>query len=903
MLTVRDNRRGRSKSPGGRERSTSRDQRDHPRDTRATSPSRKERKKSSQKYSESESEDDRRSREKKSSKKYYESDSDDGKNKHKKSSRKYDDSESEESDRERRKSRSKKYYDSDSDTRGKSRRVEKRAPRRHDPQESESDRRKEKSKKSSRKYYESDSSEEPPRHRHTHAPEAPKDKLQDKHQHFEDGFHPSYAQPQQYMYSQPGQYMQPAPAVPPQTRHMSLGDPRQGVDPRHEQWREEWAAVPECERPGFVPPANALPTSPPFSAPGAFPMQGHTDVPDHQRIHSISSPSAVSPPIAGNYIQPPQYQYAEIDPHIKYKPKSEKTYVQNPQQNYGAPQYSQSPHPQYVEVKPGTGRGERQEKKYRQEDAPSKKELASRLGRLAISGGAGLGAGLVAGNVPHGGGDDSRPPASPLLEAYHGTYQSISPMPSPLMLGKTKPTDSDSSDLSDLDISTTKTKSSKKSSKSKDKEQDIVISHKHRPSNASTTTTGGLEIITATPRTPKRVSFYDPVPDALKIASALSGTHHAPNTRPLISILPHLSTEDMLALRAEYKNHAKASGKGINMAKHIKMRVPGNLGKATYATALGRWESEAYWANSWYQSGGSRRELLIESLMGRSNSDMREIKNCFRDKRYADDLEKCMRAELKADKFRLAILLALEENRMADSAALDPELIAHDVRDLYRALTSRDGGETAMIQIIVLRSDAHLREVLRAFEKTFHLNFAREMISKSRNLVGETLAHILNGALNRPMRDALLLHQAMAETAPGRERAELLISRAVRLHWDPRHMERVKRVYEERYRVEVGVALKREVWSSMKTIEGREWVEFVAGCLEVELDSRGGHGDKRASGGRELERERDRERGGRGERRSSGGKELDRVRERDRDRETTHGYGYDYDVEERKPRH
>jgi hypothetical protein len=840
MLTVRDQRRGRSKSPGGRERSTSRDHRDHSRDTRAKSPPRKENKKSTRKHSDSESgEDHRRSREKKSSKKYYDSDSDDRKSKPKKSSKKYSDSGSEESDRRQRKSTTKKYYDSDSDGRGKSHKVEKRASRRHGPEESESDHPKEKGKKS-KKYYESDSSEGSPKHRHSHAPDPPKEKPKEKHYDYEDGRHQGYPQPPQYLYAQPGQYPQAAPAGPPQTRHMSY------ADPRHEQWREQWAAVPESERPGFEPLPSAVPTNPPYSAPGAFPTGPHTDVLDHQRIHSISSPGG------GNYVQPAPYQYAQVDPNIRYKPRAEKTYVQKPEQNYGIPPYSQTAHPQYVEVKPGTGKNERREKKYRDGDPPSKKELASRLGRLSVATGAGAGAGLLVAGASHGDGG-GRPPASPLLEAYHGTYQSISPMPSPMMLAKTKHSDSDSSDLSDLDLSSKRSKSSKKSShKSKDKDKDLVevVTRKHRPSNAST---AGPEIIMATPRTPKRVSFYDPVPDALKIAAALAGTHHAPQTRPLINILPTLSTEDILALRAEYKNHAKASGKGINMAKHIKMRVPGNLGKATYATALGRWESEAYWANSWYQSGGSRRELLIESLMGRSNSDVREIKNCFRDKRYADDLEKCMRAELKADKFRVAILLALEETRMADSAAMDVELIAQDVRDLYRALTSRDGGETAMIHIIVLRSDAHLREVLRAFENRYKMNFAREMIDKSRNLVGETLAHILNGALNRPMRDALLLHQAIAETGPGKERAELLISRAVRLHWEPRHMEKVKKVYAERYGIEVGEALVEEVWAGMKTVEGREWVEFVAGCLGEDLDDYmgggGGYRDRKGSDG------------------------------------------------------
>ena len=63
---------------------------------------------------------------------------------------------------------------------------------------------------------------------------------------------------------------------------------------------------------------------------------------------------------------------------------------------------------------------------------------------------------------------------------------------------------------------------------------------------------------------------------------------------------------------------------------------------------------------------------------------------------------------------------------------------------------------------------------------------------------GETLAHILNGVLNRPVRDALLLHQALT-TEISRDRTELLVSRLVRFHWDRAHMERVKLAYRKRY--------------------------------------------------------------------------------------------------------
>lgn len=62
---------------------------------------------------------------------------------------------------------------------------------------------------------------------------------------------------------------------------------------------------------------------------------------------------------------------------------------------------------------------------------------------------------------------------------------------------------------------------------------------------------------------------------------------------------------------------------------------------------------------------------------------------------------------------------------------------------------------------------------------------------------GETLAHILNGVLNRPVRDALLLHQAINETS--KDRTELLVSRLVRFHWEPKHLEKVKQEYRRKY--------------------------------------------------------------------------------------------------------
>ncbi|KIW72888.1 hypothetical protein PV04_01049 [Phialophora macrospora] len=827
MLDVRDNRRSRSKSPSGRDRDRSRSR---SRDTRSQDVADRDEyssRRSSKIYPKEEpgSDDERQYKERRSSRKYYDEDEEDDTRRKKSSSKKYADDSDEEKYRSYRTSKDSRSRDisASDDDRGYSRSKKK--------SDSDSDRRRDARERSSRKKY--DDSE---------------DESSDSRRRYKDSngnASGTYGQP-------PGYY-------------------------------------PEI-RPGAARHSSYVSTDPRYAAPGAFPGDAP---PTAQRMHSYSGSSA------SQYANVDQFKYADPSQITSKKPEYERPrpseYERTRPSEYERsrprdskdsdsdrrrdkyetrePRGSQPDDGRYETRAPKSKKYyddddddeyDRRSKKYSNDKyGSSPEDVSKRMAGLAI-GSAALGAATL-GVARHSSNDGGKPAASPLLEPYRGTYQSISPMPSALVLANHR----DDSDLSDLDLALDGdsddpdadlkrkirklekekekyTKGQKGSLATAEKTEEgrtrrlpaidtnlnIEVrepgsSHRDRSPSASILSPGGGS------GKRKSVSFYDPTADAKRIAAALSGTRTPPDPRPLVQILPRLTTDDLIALKAEYKNHAKVSGQGINMAKHIKMRIPGNLGKACYATALGRWESEAYWANSWYQGGASRRELLIESLMGRSNSDIREIKNCFKDKKYNDDLEKCIKTELRADKFRSALLLALEERRMPESSPVDVKLVKQDVVQLAEALESA-GGETAMIKIIVVRSDAHLREVLRWFERTYGVNFARQMISKSRNLVGETLAHILNGALNRPMRDALLLHQAISETAPGKERTELLISRLVRMHWEPKHLEKVKAVYREKYRQSVEDAIKREVWSGMRTQEGRLAADF---CFELVMSS------------------------------------------------------------------
>ncbi|KAI2617076.1 Annexin [Hypoxylon sp. NC1633] len=470
----------------------------------------------------------------------------------------------------------------------------------------------------------------------------------------------------------------------------------------------------------------------------------------------------------------------------------------------------------------------------------------------------------------------SSAPPSPLLESYYGTYQSMSPMPSPLLLASDDPRSSDIIEPLSPSLSDGESNGDKKR---------------------------------------RRARFHDPVDDAARLAKALKGDNLPPDTEPLIEVLPGMTHEQIMELRVEYKRLVKTGPerKGVNIAKHIRARLKDEdpiLMKACYTVALGRWESEAYWANFWYHGDKTRRELLIESLMGRSNSEVAQIKDSFSDKKYKDSLTLCMRTELKEDKFKRAVLMVLEEKRMEDvdeygrQLPIDRDLVQDDVEALYKAVRSERGGESAMIQIVVSRSDNHLKEVMKLYEKVVRSNFARDALKKSGNLVGELLAHILNGIINKPVRDALLLHHAFTTSKKDHLRRELLISRLVRFHWDRHHMAAIKKAYRERYGEELAEAVKDATsgeWGlfceqlvvtrmpdDVKSFEKVDVVKDIR--RERNRDEEERLREREREMDRESEKEREREeRHRRKDKEREKEKEKDKKRDKDRERERKEG--------------
>lgn len=518
--------------------------------------------------------------------------------------------------------------------------------------------------------------------------------------------------------------------------------------------------APKSPRPGFAEYTNG--NTKPTAAPSSRPTSPHPGT------AAAKAPPSPKPGAYANvgkfeYAKPSagdiQYKYGDTSREPAYAkhydtievapPRSNKPSVAAQKKTYNDDRYNRKP-----ESDDSSRARSRQDKSprresYTRERSPNPaglnaEQLRKSLGRLSTSGAATLGVGTTP-KTP-----GARPPGSPLLEAYKGTYQTISPLPSPLALALRKNDDDDISDLEVDDDHDEIAEQMKALQREKQRIQQMKKSQHDSPrssgpdvSTKSARSSAAPIISTALVKAgkPKKaVTFYDPQADAEKIAEGLKGSHRSPDVKPLLKIMPWLTTDEIIHLKQAYKSCAKVGGQGINLSKHIKARLSGNLCKIVYATSLGQYESDAYWANCFYQSGASRRELLIESLVGRSNQQIREIKDVFKDKRYDDDLEKCMKAELKADKFRMAILLCLEEQRMPEGLGLDMKKVHEDGLELYQALNN-EGGESAMIHIILTRSNDHLKEVMRYYEKSYGKNFAREMIRKSQNLVVSSIGY------------------------------------------------------------------------------------------------------------------------------------------------------------------
>ncbi|ESO89675.1 hypothetical protein LOTGIDRAFT_234258 [Lottia gigantea] len=112
---------------------------------------------------------------------------------------------------------------------------------------------------------------------------------------------------------------------------------------------------------------------------------------------------------------------------------------------------------------------------------------------------------------------------------------------------------------------------------------------------------------------------------------------------------------------------------------------------------------------------GTKEIVLTDILASRSNCEIQEIKQVYKNDLYQVELEDDIKSDVSGDYLRVLIGL-LQANR-DDTQSVDVTLVDKDVQDLKEAGINQTGtDEDTFTRILVRRSIPHLREVFEKYD-------------------------------------------------------------------------------------------------------------------------------------------------------------------------------------------
>jgi annexin A7/11 len=216
---------------------------------------------------------------------------------------------------------------------------------------------------------------------------------------------------------------------------------------------------------------------------------------------------------------------------------------------------------------------------------------------------------------------------------------------------------------------------------------------------------------------------------------------------------------------------------------------------------------------------GTKEKVLNDVLLGRSNADIRAIKEA-----YQKTTRKSLEHDIKSDlsmKTERHFLMVLAGNRNEESTPVIPQDIDRDVMDLYKATEGKVGTDELLVcNILTQRSDAQIRAIAHTYKQKFTRDLETVIKKEFSGHMEDALLYQLRTGTDKAMRDAMLLEDAMAGAGT---KDALLTQRVVRIHWDRNHMQQVKGAYQAKYR--------RSLTSRIRGETSGDYEKLLCACL------------------------------------------------------------------------
>lgn len=259
------------------------------------------------------------------------------------------------------------------------------------------------------------------------------------------------------------------------------------------------------------------------------------------------------------------------------------------------------------------------------------------------------------------------------------------------------------------------------------------------------------------------------------------------------ALIRALATKDALQINVIRDTYNQRVRK--HLLTEVQGEVSGWLEEGLCAIIRGPLMQDVILLHSAMDGPGTKEKVLNDVLLGRSNADMRAIKDLYR-KTFHTSLESDVKADLSM-KTERHFLMVLAANRNEESAPVVPSQIDQDVMELYKATEGRSGTDELLVcNILSQRSDAQIRAIALTYQQKFTRDFDTVIKKEFSGHMELALLHQLRTGTDKALRDAMLLEDAMSGAGT---KDHLLVNRVVRVHWDRNHMQQVKGAYQHKY--------------------------------------------------------------------------------------------------------
>lgn len=240
----------------------------------------------------------------------------------------------------------------------------------------------------------------------------------------------------------------------------------------------------------------------------------------------------------------------------------------------------------------------------------------------------------------------------------------------------------------------------------------------------------------------------------------------------IIETLVRRSNAQRQQIKAAYQ---QANGKPLDVA--LKAALKGELEEVVLGLLMTPAQYDSFLLKSAMKGLGTDEDTLVEILASRTNKEIQEIKQVFKQE-YKKDLEAEIKSETSGD-FRNALLSLCKATRSEDSFVQE-DLADKDARAMYEAGEKRKGTDCGVfIDILTSRNACHLKRVFQLYSKYSKVDIAKALDLELKGDIENCLISVVKCIGNKPAFFAEKLNQAMKGSGyKGKILTRIIVSRS-----------------------------------------------------------------------------------------------------------------------------